>query len=89
MEWSTNSNVENVRVAFMPPPWPESSSFNSLHSFNFDPYAGIFTHHRTKSTYVDAFFFFTVTCVKCRFNSIFDESMNFKNLVIPLAKNLK
>ncbi|XP_020878254.1 putative homeobox-leucine zipper protein ATHB-51 isoform X2 [Arabidopsis lyrata subsp. lyrata] len=40
MEWSTNSNVENVRVAFMPPPWPESSSFNSLHSFNFDPYAG-------------------------------------------------
>ncbi|CAH8269948.1 unnamed protein product [Arabidopsis lyrata] len=39
MEWSTNSNVENVRVAFMPPPWPESSSFNSLHSFNFDPYA--------------------------------------------------
>jgi pimeloyl-ACP methyl ester carboxylesterase len=40
MEWSTTSNVENVRVAFMPPPWPESSSFNSLHSFNFDPYAG-------------------------------------------------
>ncbi|EOA21946.1 hypothetical protein CARUB_v10002440mg [Capsella rubella] len=40
MEWSTTSNVENVRVAFMPPPWPESSSFNSLHSFSFDPYAG-------------------------------------------------
>ncbi|XP_010452275.1 PREDICTED: putative homeobox-leucine zipper protein ATHB-51 [Camelina sativa] len=41
MEWSTTSNVENVRVAFMPPPWaPECSSFNSLHSFGFDPYAG-------------------------------------------------
>ncbi|KFK24840.1 hypothetical protein AALP_AA8G031500 [Arabis alpina] len=40
MEWSTTSNGENVRVAFMPPPWPESSSFNSLHTFNFDPYAG-------------------------------------------------
>ncbi|KAL1201519.1 putative homeobox-leucine zipper protein ATHB-51 [Cardamine amara subsp. amara] len=39
MEWSNTSSVENVRVAFMPPPWPESSSFNSLHSFNFDPYA--------------------------------------------------
>ncbi|KAF2577978.1 hypothetical protein F2Q68_00000100 [Brassica cretica] len=28
-----------MRVAFMPPTWPESSSFNSLHSFNYDPYA--------------------------------------------------
>ncbi|ESQ40288.1 hypothetical protein EUTSA_v10014547mg [Eutrema salsugineum] len=40
MEWSTTSNVENVRVSFMPPPWPESSSFNTFHSFNYDPYAG-------------------------------------------------
>ncbi|KAJ4911596.1 putative homeobox-leucine zipper protein ATHB-51 [Raphanus sativus] len=40
MEWSMTSNVENVRVAFMPSSWPESSSFNSLHSFNCDPYAG-------------------------------------------------
>ncbi|CAH8385615.1 unnamed protein product [Eruca vesicaria subsp. sativa] len=39
MEWSMTGNVENVRVAFMPPPWPESSSLNSLHSFNYDPYA--------------------------------------------------
>ncbi|KAF8079433.1 hypothetical protein N665_1028s0016 [Sinapis alba] len=39
MEWSMPSNVESVRVAFMPPPWPESSSFNSLHSFNYDHYA--------------------------------------------------
>ncbi|CAN8297915.1 unnamed protein product [Cochlearia groenlandica] len=39
MEWSTSRDVENVRVAFMPPPWPDhSSSFNSLHSFNYDPY---------------------------------------------------
>nr|XP_018475508.1 PREDICTED: putative homeobox-leucine zipper protein ATHB-51 [Raphanus sativus] len=40
MEWSTTNNLENVRVAFMPPPWPELNSFNSLHSFNYDPYAG-------------------------------------------------
>ena len=40
---SMTSNVENVRVAFMPQPWRESSSFNSLHSFNYDPYAGICT----------------------------------------------
>ncbi|KAF8118885.1 hypothetical protein N665_0002s0187 [Sinapis alba] len=39
MEWSTTNNFENVRLAFMPPPWPEPSSFNSLHSFNYDPYA--------------------------------------------------
>nr|AHW98969.1 RCO [Cardamine hirsuta] len=39
MEWSTTSNVENMKVAFMPPPWPESSSFNSLRSFNSYPYA--------------------------------------------------
>ncbi|CAF1696294.1 hypothetical protein HID58_050135 [Brassica napus] len=39
MEWSTTNNLENMRVAFMPPTWPESSSFNSLHSFNYDPYA--------------------------------------------------
>ncbi|KAF8115326.1 hypothetical protein N665_0029s0161 [Sinapis alba] len=40
MEWTTTRNVENVRTAFMPPPWPESSSFNSLNSSNYDPYAG-------------------------------------------------
>ncbi|CAF2361860.1 unnamed protein product [Brassica rapa] len=40
MEWTTTRNLENVRVAFMPPPWPESSSFNSLHSSNYDPYSG-------------------------------------------------
>ncbi|KAG2262474.1 hypothetical protein Bca52824_069553 [Brassica carinata] len=40
MEWTTTRNVENVRSAFMPPPWPESSSFNTLHSSNYDPYAG-------------------------------------------------
>ncbi|RID67930.1 hypothetical protein BRARA_C00130 [Brassica rapa] len=40
MEWSTTNNLENMRVAFMLPTWPESSSFNSLHSFNYDPYAG-------------------------------------------------
>ncbi|CAH8343418.1 unnamed protein product [Eruca vesicaria subsp. sativa] len=39
MEWSTTNNLENVRVAFMPPPWPEFNSANSLHSFNCDPYA--------------------------------------------------
>ncbi|CAF2118337.1 hypothetical protein HID58_008183 [Brassica napus] len=39
MEWSTTNNLENMRVAFMLPTWPESSSFNSLHSFNYDPYA--------------------------------------------------
>ncbi|CAA7033997.1 unnamed protein product [Microthlaspi erraticum] len=51
MEWSTTSNVENVRVSFVPPPWPESSSFNSLHSFNYDPYAaGIpYTHTETQT----------------------------------------
>lgn len=43
MEWSTTNNLENMRVAFMLPTWPESSSFNSLHSFNYDPYAGIYT----------------------------------------------
>ncbi|CAH8379411.1 unnamed protein product [Eruca vesicaria subsp. sativa] len=40
MEWSTTRNLENVRVAYMPPPWPESSSFNSLHCSSSDPYAG-------------------------------------------------
>ncbi|CAN7004609.1 hypothetical protein IGI04_008876 [Brassica rapa subsp. trilocularis] len=39
MEWSTTNNLENMRVAFMLPTWPESSSFNSLHNFNYDPYA--------------------------------------------------
>ncbi|ESQ40290.1 hypothetical protein EUTSA_v10015784mg [Eutrema salsugineum] len=39
MEWSTTSNVENMRVAFMPPPWLESNS-NLFHSLNYDPYAG-------------------------------------------------
>ncbi|KAF2564855.1 hypothetical protein F2Q70_00014022 [Brassica cretica] len=51
MEWSMTSNVENVRVAFMPQPWPESSSFNSLHSFNYDPYAAgnSYTHAVTQT----------------------------------------
>ncbi|XP_020879296.1 putative homeobox-leucine zipper protein ATHB-51 [Arabidopsis lyrata subsp. lyrata] len=40
MEWSTTSNVQNERVAFMPPPWLESNSFNSLRSFNYDSYTG-------------------------------------------------
>ncbi|KAJ0243977.1 Homeobox domain-containing protein [Hirschfeldia incana] len=40
MEWTTTRNVENVRIAFMQPPWPETSSFISLHSSNYDPYAG-------------------------------------------------
>ncbi|CAL9229055.1 unnamed protein product [Arabidopsis halleri] len=39
MEWSTTSNVQNERVAFMPPQWLESNSFNSLRSFNYDSYA--------------------------------------------------
>lgn len=44
MEWSTTSNVENTRVAFMPLQWLESNSSNSLQNFSYDPYAGIFIH---------------------------------------------
>ncbi|RID42945.1 hypothetical protein BRARA_J02797 [Brassica rapa] len=40
MEWSTTSNVENMRVAFMPLQWLESNSSNSLQNFSYDPYAG-------------------------------------------------
>ncbi|KAF8079432.1 hypothetical protein N665_1028s0015 [Sinapis alba] len=41
MEWSTTSNVENMRDAFLPVPWLESNSSNSLHGFfNYDPSAG-------------------------------------------------
>ncbi|CAN7069806.1 unnamed protein product [Brassica rapa subsp. trilocularis] len=40
MEWSTTSNVENTRVAFMPLQWLESNSSNSLQNFSYDPYAG-------------------------------------------------
>lgn len=54
MEWTTTRNLENVRVAFMPPPWPESSSFNSLHSSNYDPYSGIYAHIYRSFDYIDA-----------------------------------
>ncbi|CAH8379610.1 unnamed protein product [Eruca vesicaria subsp. sativa] len=45
MEWSTTSNVENMRVAFMPLQWLESNSSNSLHNFSYDPYAGDSSTH--------------------------------------------
>ncbi|CAH8269950.1 unnamed protein product [Arabidopsis lyrata] len=48
MEWSKTSNVQNERVAFMPPPRLESN--NWLHSFNYDPYAGnSYTHAVTQT----------------------------------------
>ncbi|CAN8237360.1 unnamed protein product [Cochlearia groenlandica] len=41
MEWSTTSNLENMRGSLVPLPWLGStSSFNSLHTFTYDPYAG-------------------------------------------------
>ncbi|WZZ92351.1 hypothetical protein YC2023_120930 [Brassica napus] len=40
MEWSTTSNVENMRVAFTPLQWLESNSSNSLQNFSYDPSAG-------------------------------------------------